>query len=614
MFLSSATTILQLSTALTLQGDPTAVAAAETPTGIWHVEVADAAPPGDTEADPDAHAHGPGEHIRYFIEDEHGNRREVDVHNLPPQALAKVPPFARVRVRIAPDTTADSLTAVAIDPVTNDPLQGDQQTAATSIKFVTGSEPIGGGQNGGGQNGGGQNGGGQNGGGPGTPFPGNAPNQVPCEFPGQVPSNNPGNVPSQVPPQGPVACQAGEPRKIALIQLEVARNGTVISNPWSANFVQQHIIDQGLVYLERIFGHMVEFTFDRNEDGLEDYTDVFGPVVVQDTTGNCLSQWYTWTQDAMAQLEASGALGLDSQGNGKQFCDYGPNHPNASANAPECVFFDHIASMTPYSIGCSGFAFQGVATYGPGLKDEDRRATYMMLRKANTGVAGYQPRAVFTHELGHTLGLGHAGVSADYNPIPWSGNPAWLYYGDLSASMGYNFGLYNAPHANKLGVFSDGTLGANASWPWKWQVAEADSVFAPQFTLTALHAASSPGVQPATPLAFDSSDGAMTFAVEDAYGRPTFVSYVADVDPNLPTPFFDVNDPMDLTAPYRSYNRSIVVHRDGGYQSWMIEKINLPDPATATFPIQVQLQSMNLSFQIDGISNEALSISQFDYN
>ena len=106
----------------------------------------------------------------------------------------------------------------------------------------------------------------------------------------------------------------------------------------------------------------------------------------------------------------------------------------------------------------------------------------------------------------------------------------------------------------------------------------------------------------------------MVFAVEDSYGRPTYVSYVADVDPNLPTPFFDASDPMDLTSPYRSYNRTILVHRMQGYQSWMVEKINLPDPATATFPIQVQLQSMNLSFEIDGMTNEYLDISQFDYN
>ena len=222
-----------------------------------------------------------------------------------------------------------------------------------------------------------------------------------------MPANNPGNVPGQVPPQGPVACEPSSPRRIALIQLEVERNGNVISAPWSASFVQTNIIDQGLVYLDRIFGHMADFTFDSNDDGLDDYTDVFGPIVVQDSGASCIGQWYTWVQDAKTQIEASGALGVDSQGNGKQFCPYGPDHPNATSNPDECVFFDHIAGMTPYGIACSGFAFQGVAMYGPGFEDSQRRATYMLLRKAKTGVGGYQPRAVFTHELGHGHGPVH---------------------------------------------------------------------------------------------------------------------------------------------------------------------------------------------------------------
>jgi hypothetical protein len=108
----------------------------------------------------------------------------------------------------------------------------------------------------------------------------------------------------------------------------------------------------------------------------------------------------------------------------------------------------------------------------------------------------------------------------------------------------------------------------------------------------------------------------MAFVVTNIYGLPLYhVSYVSQVDPNIPAPFFDASDPMDLAAPYRSYNRSLVVHTIN-YQrkSTLLEKINLPDPGTMSGPISVDFQTLNLSFDVEQITDEYLVLSDFTYN
>jgi M6 family metalloprotease-like protein len=112
--------------------------------------------------------------------------------------------------------------------------------------------------------------------------------------------------------------------------------------------------------------------------------------------------------------------------------------------------FNRIAIVFPNQGGCSfaGLAYVGCAAW-TSPQDGTYLAGFTWLRadQMSSRVSGVQ---LWTHELGHTLGLGHAASrsfgSQPLGPLGWAGSVN--EYGDIFSTMGsWNLGFYAAPHA-----------------------------------------------------------------------------------------------------------------------------------------------------------------------
>ena len=370
-------------------------------------------------------------------------------------------------------------------------------------------------------------------------------------------------------------------RKIAMIAFQVQRASGLVSNAWGSSHIQNYFIDRTNLAFDQMAGHIVDIDFDTNGDGHENVGDVFGPVVVQDNGSNsCTQNWHSWMIQAKAAVVAQHSLGTDINGDPIEFCTYGPAHPLASNNPPQCEFFDNVVGLIPPSIGCGGgTTFRGIAQGGPsGLAENQRVSKNFAVRSDGGGLGAslWPPRHhVFLHELGHNMGLAHSGAVEEFHPAPWTAAQseslyyAYMVYGDLSCAMGDTYGLFNGAQANAMGLFPDAlsssvTLG---QFKYKFQAPLSWNDPAPTF-------ASAPGrlgifhaLHQATWSSTSNYDEFVLLDFVGADGANYTLSFVTEVSSALPPPFEDTGDPDDTASPYRNYNRWLVVHKKSP-QTW----------------------------------------------
>lgn len=161
-------------------------------------------------------------------------------------------------------------------------------------------------------------------------------------------------------------------------------------------------------YLKITHGQ-IDFLVDSNADGAP---DVFGPLQISAAgTTNC--DTVTWASQADSAAKAAGV---------------------------DLSIYDHIVYVLPANTNCTWAGLAQVVGKQSWIKQGDS--------------------FVYIHELGHNLGLRHAGTD------PENDGRINNSYGDTgSPTGGYNFSGFNAPHSEQMGMHSrsSGAINENIS-------------------------------------------------------------------------------------------------------------------------------------------------------
>ena len=144
---------------------------------------------------------------------------------------------------------------------------------------------------------------------------------------------------------------------------------------------------------------------------------------------------------------------------GGTYCDYSGLMSEALTLADPSVYFPdytRLVVVMPPNGACSWAGLSSLGCWSRSSADGSFAASQMWLRSDQMAnrVSGVM---LFTHELGHGLGMSHASsraftVGSDRVPLgPLADTGSLSEYGDYFSTMGnWNFGFYNAPHSAEL--------------------------------------------------------------------------------------------------------------------------------------------------------------------
>lgn len=207
-------------------------------------------------------------------------------------------------------------------------------------------------------------------------------------------------------PSGLAAAAAVDTRRavVILVDLTNAKTSSYTSPSQVAGHMFTNTRSVDGLYREASWGQM-RFLADTDGDGSP---DVFGPYTINYDNSTC--SYYNWATAAEAAAEAAGV---------------------------DLSLYRHRIFVLPRTAELPACSWAGIANVGCG--------TFCRAWVASaTGT-------VYAHELGHNLGLAHAGTDPENDSVINS------VYGDLSDPMGSssNWRVFNAAHSDKMGWYAN---------------------------------------------------------------------------------------------------------------------------------------------------------------